>query len=70
MVVSEYPETGYQRTYQIQNRHFHHTLVKICRLIFDDLDGYNLLRFQILAFHNLPEGSLAQNIENQVAIPK
>ena len=45
----------------------HHTLVEISRLIFDHLDGNNLIRPDILAFYDLAKGALAKNIENEIS---
>lgn len=56
-------------SYQIQHRHLHHTLIEIRRLVFDNLDSDNFLGLQILTFHDLPKGSLAQYVENEVAVP-
>lgn len=57
-------------TYQVQNRDFHHTLVKICRFVLYDFDSNHFLGFQVLTFHDLAEGTLTQHIENQISIPK
>lgn len=57
-------------TYQIQYRDFHHALIEICRLVLDDLDSHHFLRLQILAFHHLAECTLAQHIENEIAVPE
>lgn len=45
--------------YQIKHRNFHHTLVEISCAIFNDLDGYNLLRLEVLAFDYLTKSTLA-----------
>lgn len=55
-------------TYQVQNRNLHHTLIEVSSAILHHLDGYNLLRLEVLAFHYLTEGSLAENIKNEVTI--
>ena len=55
-------------TNQIENRHFHHTLVKVCGPVLDNLYRNHLLRPEILAFDNLPESPLAQHVENKIAI--
>lgn len=55
-------------THQVQDRNFHHTLVEVCGLILDHLDGDHLLRFQVLAFDDLPERSLTQDIQNEVPV--
>lgn len=51
-------------TYQIQNRHFHHTLVEVGGAILDDLHRNYLLGLQILTFDNLAKRALAENVEN------
>ena len=56
-------------THQIENRYFHHTLVKVCRPVLDDLDSHNLLGLQVLAFYHLAEGTLSEDVEDEVAIP-
>ena len=55
-------------THQVENRHFHHTLVEICGLILDDLDGNDLLRFKVLALDDLSKSSLTQHIQNKVSV--
>lgn len=56
--------------YQIENRDLHHALVEIRRLVFDDLDGNNLLRLEVLALDDLAEGALAKDIEDQISVSK
>lgn len=56
-------------TYKIQNRHLHHTLIEVGRLVLDDLDSHHFLRLQVLAFYHLTESALSQHIENEVSIP-
>lgn len=58
-----------QETHQVQDRHLHHTLVEVCGLVLDDLDGNNLLRFQVLALDDLSECPLSQHIQNEVPVP-
>jgi hypothetical protein len=58
------------RPYQIQYRHLHHALVEVCCTILDDFDGNDLLGLQVLALDNLAEGTLAENVENEVSVPK
>lgn len=48
---------GYMR-YQIQHRNLHHTLVEVGSLVLDDFDSHHFSRFQVLAFHDLAEGTL------------
>lgn len=57
------------RSYQVQNRDLHHALVEVSSAILDDLHGNNLLCLEILAFHDLAECSLAQNVQYQIPIP-
>ena len=56
-------------TNQIQDRHFHHTLIKVGCSVLDDLDRNNFLCLQVLAFYDLAEGALAKDVKNQVAVP-
>lgn len=58
-----------QETHQVQDRYFHHTLVEVCGLVLDDLDGNNLLRFQVLALDDLSECPLAQHVQDEVPVP-
>lgn len=51
-----------------QYLHFHHTLVEVRRLVLYNLDSNNLVRFHILTFDNLAEGSLAENVKNEVFV--
>jgi hypothetical protein len=44
-------------------------LVEVSRLVLDNLHGYDLLRLEVLAFDDLSEGALTQNIQDQIAIP-
>jgi hypothetical protein len=44
-------------------------LIEVRRAVLDHLDGNHLLRLQVLALDDLAEGALAENVENQVAIP-
>ena len=55
-------------TYQIQDRDFHHTLVEIGRAVLDHLDRDNLLRLHVLALYHLAEGTLAKDVEDQIAV--
>jgi hypothetical protein len=55
--------------YQIQHRDFHHTLIEVRGLVFDDLDSHHFLRLQVLALHYLTKSTLAQHIENEIPIP-
>jgi hypothetical protein len=50
---------GDEMAYQIQDGDFHHALVEVGGLIFDNLNRHNLLGFQVLTFHDLTEGALA-----------
>lgn len=55
-------------TYQVQNRHLHHTLVEVRGAVLDDLDCDDLLGLQILTFDDLPKRTLAQHIQDQISI--
>jgi hypothetical protein len=64
-VISNLSGTGLRaKTYQVKNRHLHHTLVEVGSSVFDHLDSDHLLRLEILALHDLPEGALTENIKN------
>ena len=52
----------------LQNRHFHHTLLVVCWLVLDDLDSHNLVRLHILALDDLSKGTLAEDVQDEVAI--
>jgi hypothetical protein len=53
---------------QVQDRNFHHRLIEVGCTILDHLDGDDFLGAQVLALNYLPEGTLAENIEDEVAI--
>jgi hypothetical protein len=55
-------------TYKIQNRHFHHTLVKVGRFVLHHFHRHNFLSFEILTLDDLSKGTLTQDIENKVPI--
>lgn len=57
-------------TYQVQDRHFHHTLIKVRSSVLDDLDCHHFLCLQILAFDNLTKSSLTQHVKNQIPVPE
>ena len=59
---------GSRPTYQIEDRHLHHTLVEVGRSVLDHLHGNHFLRLQILTFDDLPKGALPENIQDQVAV--
>jgi len=42
----------------------HHRLLEVGRLVLDHLDGYDLVRDQVLALDHLAERSLAQHVED------
>jgi hypothetical protein len=52
--------------YQFQNRDLHHALVKVRRLVLDDLDGHNLVGLHVLALDDLPKRSLTENVQDEV----
>ena len=57
------------KAYQIEHGYLHHALVEIGRSVLDDLDGHHLLSLQILALDDLAKRTLAQNIEDEIAVP-
>lgn len=69
-LVSALRDANRAVSYQVQDGNLHHTLVKVCCPILDNLDSDNFLCLQILALHHLAKGSLAKNIENQIAVPR
>lgn len=58
------------RTYQIKNRHLHHTLVEVSCAVLDNLDSNDLLSLHVLALNDLAEGALAKNVEDQIPVPR
>lgn len=74
--VSKHPfpptsiESQTLRTYQIKNRHLHHTLVEVSCAVLDNLDSNDLLSLHVLALNDLAEGALAKNVEDQIPIPR
>jgi hypothetical protein len=58
-----------QVSYEVQHRNLHHALIEVRGSIFDNFDRDNLARLEVLTFHNLPKGSLSENIEDKVAVP-
>jgi hypothetical protein len=57
-------------THQIQHGYLHHALVEVRRSVFDHLDSNDFLRFQILTFDDLAKRALAENVEDEIAIPE
>lgn len=57
------------RAYQVQDGHFHHTLVEVRCSVLDNLNGYHFLCLHVLALDNLPESALSKHIENKIAVP-
>ena len=54
------------RTHELEDGHFHHTLVKVRRLVLDHLDSDDLVRLHILTFHHLPESPLPKDVEDEI----
>jgi len=63
-----YTQKARRFTDQIEDGHFHHTLIKVRSPVLDNLDCDHLLRLEILAFDNLPKSTLPEDIENKVSI--
>ena len=53
---------------QIEDRHFHHTLVEVCCPILDDFDSHDFLCLQVLTFYDLTESALTQDIQDEISI--
>lgn len=53
--------------HQFEYSNLHHALIEISRLVFDNFDSNDLVGLHILAFHNLPERSLSENIQDEVS---
>lgn len=53
---------------QIEDRHFHHTLVEVCGPILDNFHSHDFLCLQVLAFHDLTESALTQDIQDEISI--
>jgi hypothetical protein len=54
---------------QLEDGDLHHRLVEVGRLVLHDLDGDDLVRFDVLAFDDLAEGALAEDVEDEVPAP-
>lgn len=59
---------GHCTTDQVQNRHFHHTLVEIGGLVFDHFNRDHLLGLEVLTFDDLTERPLTQHIQDEISI--
>ena len=57
-----------KKTNQLKNCNFHHALVEVRRFVLNYLYGHDFMCFHILTFHDLSEGTLTQDIENQIPI--
>lgn len=57
------------RIQEIKHGDLHHTLVEIGRPVLDYFDGHDLLRLEVLAFDNLPKGTLTEHVKDQITIP-
>jgi hypothetical protein len=56
------------KTYQIEHRHFHHTLVEVRCSVLDNLDCNHLLCLQVLAFYDLSKSTLTQYVQDQIPV--
>jgi hypothetical protein len=63
-----YLSSGACKTHQIEYRDLHHTLVEVCSSVLDHLHGNHLLRLQVLALYDLPKGTLAEHIQDQIPV--
>ena len=52
----------------LQDSNLHPSLMKICRLILDDLQCYVLARFEAIALHNLPKSTVSKNTQDTISI--
>lgn len=52
---------------QLKDGHLHHRLVEVCRLVLDDFNRDNLMRFHVLAFDHLAKRALSQNVQDEVS---
>ena len=52
----------------LQDCNLHHALVEICGLVFDDLDGDNLVRPSVLALDDLAKRALTEHVEDEVSV--
>lgn len=53
---------------ELEDGDLHHGLIKVGWLVFDDLDGDDLVGSDVLAFDDLTKGSLAEDVEYEVLV--
>lgn len=58
------------KTYQVQHRYFHHTLIEVRCAVLDDLDCDNLLGLEVLTLDDLTKCALAEHVQDQISVPK
>ena len=54
------------RAHQLEDGDLHHALVEVRGLVFDDFDGNDVVRFEVLTLDDLAKGALAEHIQYQV----
>lgn len=57
-------------TYEIKDGNLHHALIEVGCPVFDDLDSHNFLGLKVLTLHDLSEGTLTENVQDEVSIPR
>lgn len=55
-------------TDEFENRHLHHRLLKVSRLVLDNLDGDDLMSLHVLTLDDLSKRSLSQHVQDQVPV--
>ena len=65
--VNEIERCAEITTDQFQDGNFHHALVEISGLVFNNLDRDYLMRLHVLTFDDLPESALTEYVEDQVS---
>lgn len=52
---------------EFEDSDLHHTLIKVSRLVFNNLDGDDFMGLHILTFDDLAKSALTEDIENEVS---
>jgi hypothetical protein len=64
--LTQSPRSFYT-AHQLQYSYFHSTLIEVSRFVLDNLDSHDLVSPNVLAFRDLPESPLSENIENEIS---